>query len=418
MSNLRTPFQTGFGSGGARLTDGVLKKNIAQVRDEFDVLINRSTSAALSAGVKATATLADLSANTLRLDALMPGDSGNKIWYETLKKTVGGASVFDLTVYAPDLSTTLGKRGYTFETTHASELCTYGTIAAPESHGWITGDGPFRLETATTLPTGYATTSLYWIIKVAATTFQLALTKALAVAGTAVTISDDGTGAHRIFPMTTEVFGNLSTTITAERYMEKVVNGELGTSFTAATTDICTTASAHNMVSGDGPYRVGTTTTIPTGLSELLEYYIIAADTEPTLSTTTFALATTKAAALTGIAGAVNISSTGSGTHRLYKVDKEVGSLGSNWVTAQDLLSGTTDDRPADTTYATVLASGANEITATGVNRGDYVVRALNLTTPALIAPESFSCTAPDKIATTAGISASLYVLFTVRPKP
>ena len=73
MSNLRTPFQTGFGSGGARLTDGVLKKNIAQVRDEFDVLLDRSTSAGLTAGVKAYANLHDGTANTVRLDAIMAG---------------------------------------------------------------------------------------------------------------------------------------------------------------------------------------------------------------------------------------------------------------------------------------------------------------------------------------------------------
>jgi hypothetical protein len=424
MSNLRTPFQAGFGSGGARLTDGVLKKNIAQVRDEFDVLV--TVTDAVAAGAKAYKVLADASANTLRLDAIMPGQNGNEMWVESVRRTTAeAASVFDITLWVPDLSTTIGKFGYPFATTHATELCTYGTMAAPVVHGFTTGDGPFRLETATTLPAGYALTALYWVIVVNTTTFKLATTKVLALAETATPISDDGSGIHRIFPMAKEVFSGLSTTITAERYMEKAINGGLGVSFTAAaTTDICTTAVAHNMSSGDGPYRVGTTGTIPTGLSELLEYYIIALDAEPILSATTFQLATTRANALAGTQ--VELSGAGSGTHRLYKVERESGSLGSNWVTAQDLLSGTTEDRPTDTTAGVpaVFAGGTNEVTATGVNRGDYVVRALSLTTsgawgaPAAIAKESVSCTFPDKLVTTAGIGASLVTLFTIRPKP
>lgn len=82
--------------------------------------------------------------------------------------------------------------GQTFTTTHASELvnCT--------AHGFKTGDKVRLTTTAADLPNGYAVDTTYYVIYVTDDTLKLASTDANALAGTAVTISDDGTGTHTI----------------------------------------------------------------------------------------------------------------------------------------------------------------------------------------------------------------------------
>lgn len=69
------------------------------------------------------------------------------------------------------------------------------------AHGLETGDGPFEFIAGSgALPTGVSASTPYWIIKVSANTFQVASSKANAIAGTKVTISDAGTPhATRLF---------------------------------------------------------------------------------------------------------------------------------------------------------------------------------------------------------------------------
>lgn len=62
------------------------------------------------------------------------------------------------------------------------------------AHGFSTGDR-ILVTADNTLPTGI-TAIQYWIIVSSADTFQLASTYANSIAGTAVAISDDGTGAN------------------------------------------------------------------------------------------------------------------------------------------------------------------------------------------------------------------------------
>jgi hypothetical protein len=82
----------------------------------------------------------------------------------------------------------------TFTTTHASELVN------STAHGLVTGDGPIRLRTtADDLPAGYSAETDYWVIYVSSSTFKLATSYDNAVAGTAVSISDDGTGTHTYY---------------------------------------------------------------------------------------------------------------------------------------------------------------------------------------------------------------------------
>jgi len=69
-------------------------------------------------------------------------------------------------------------------------------ICTSSTHGYVTGDGPFYLTTTDTLPAGLATSTLYWIIRLGADTFSLAKSKRDANFGTAIDITDTGTGTH------------------------------------------------------------------------------------------------------------------------------------------------------------------------------------------------------------------------------
>lgn len=80
----------------------------------------------------------------------------------------------------------------TFTAANASEICT------ATAHALLTGDGPVRLTTTTTLPAGLSLATDYYIIKIDANTFYFAASRALAFIGTAVTFTDDGTGTHTL----------------------------------------------------------------------------------------------------------------------------------------------------------------------------------------------------------------------------
>lgn len=78
--------------------------------------------------------------------------------------------------------------------------------------------------------------------------------------------------------------------------------------FTAAVTDICTTATAHGFTTG-AKVTATTTVTLPAGLAAATDYYVIV------LSSTTFSLATSQANALAGTA--IDITGTGTGVHTI-----------------------------------------------------------------------------------------------------
>ena len=76
-------------------------------------------------------------------------------------------------------------------TAATSDICT------KLAHGFVTGQ-KVRVSSATTLPAGLAAATTYYVIKLTADTFSLAATDALATAGTAVNVTDTGTGVHSI----------------------------------------------------------------------------------------------------------------------------------------------------------------------------------------------------------------------------
>lgn len=105
--------------------------------------------------------------------------------------------------------------------------------------------------------------------------------------------------------------------------------------FTAATTDICTDV-AHTLKTGDGPFQLTSTTTLPAGLSLATNYWIIR------LSADTFSFATSLALALAGTA--VDITDTGTGTHTISDTASTVrpadpflvtGAAAGNWFSLQ-----------------------------------------------------------------------------------
>ncbi len=84
-----------------------------------------------------------------------------------------------------------------FTATAATDICTTAT-----AHGLTTG-AKVTLTTTGTLPAGLATATTYYIIVISATTFKLSTSQANALAGTAIDITDAGTGTHTVNVTTT-----------------------------------------------------------------------------------------------------------------------------------------------------------------------------------------------------------------------
>jgi hypothetical protein len=66
------------------------------------------------------------------------------------------------------------------------------------AHVFETGDGPIRMTTSGTLPTGLALATDYWIVKDSANAIKLASSLANAYAGTAIDITATGSGTHTV----------------------------------------------------------------------------------------------------------------------------------------------------------------------------------------------------------------------------
>jgi hypothetical protein len=107
-------------------------------------------------------------------------------------------------------------------------------------HGFTTGDGPFRLTTTNTLPTGLSLNTNYWVIVLDANTIQLAASYADAIAETEVTFTSDGTGGHTLNTATNDVI--------AAGIVDRL-NSVVGNNYLAATTGSNGSLDVH--VTGD-----------------------------------------------------------------------------------------------------------------------------------------------------------------------
>ena len=99
------------------------------------------------------------------------------------------------TTTAQSTTNTLGQSD-TFTADAGTDVCTWTSTANIPSN-ILTGTR-VRLTTTTTLPGGLATATDYYVIVTSATTFKLATSYANAVAGTAINITDAGTGTHTV----------------------------------------------------------------------------------------------------------------------------------------------------------------------------------------------------------------------------
>lgn len=72
-------------------------------------------------------------------------------------------------------------------------------VNTANAHGFVTGDGPYRLSTTGTLPAGLAVDTDYWIRAIDANTFSLHLNRRDAGLDlNAVETTDTGTGTHTV----------------------------------------------------------------------------------------------------------------------------------------------------------------------------------------------------------------------------
>jgi hypothetical protein len=99
------------------------------------------------------------------------------------------------TATAQSTTNTLGQSD-TFTADAGTDVCTWSSTANIPSN-ILTGTR-VQLTTTTTLPAGLSTATNYYVIKVSDTTFKLATSYANAVAGTAINITDAGTGTHTV----------------------------------------------------------------------------------------------------------------------------------------------------------------------------------------------------------------------------
>lgn len=81
--------------------------------------------------------------------------------------------------------------------------------------------------------------------------------------------------------------------------------------FTAAATDIVTTATPHGLATGDGPFRLTSTGSLPAGLALTTDYWLIVT------GASTLKLASSFADARAVVPVPVDITGTGTGTHTL-----------------------------------------------------------------------------------------------------
>lgn len=114
----------------------------------------------------------------------------------TLIDVVGFYRVTTVTTTTAQATTNTLGMSDTFTADAGTDICTYTSTASIPSN-ILTGTR-VRLTTTTTLPAGLSLATDYYVIRLSNTTFSLATTYANAVAGTAINITDAGTGTHTI----------------------------------------------------------------------------------------------------------------------------------------------------------------------------------------------------------------------------
>jgi hypothetical protein len=129
--------------------------------------------------------------------------------------------------------------------------------------------------------------------------------------------------------------------------------GLAGILFTGATTDIITLVAVddESFKTGDGPFELATSTTLPAGLATSTNYWV------RRISATTYKLCATKAAALDPGGAVVDITDTGTGNHTVLAVGAPTKIVTDDSTGDNDSFTAVNGDASFDsllTAYATV----------------------------------------------------------------
>jgi hypothetical protein len=165
--------------------------------------------------------------------------------------------------------------------TNGTEIVNYN------AHGFYTGDGPIRF--TGTLPGELSLTAEYWVIRASANTFQVATTRALALAGTETTFTGDGAD------VVVHWVDGIKSTSTAITSADATAN-------TFTLVDHGLTANQVVQLSNSGG-------ALPASFAADTDYYVVEVDED------TFSLS------LTSNGAAYNFTDAGTGTHSVIDND-------------------------------------------------------------------------------------------------
>lgn len=195
--------------------------------------------------------------------------------------------------------------------------------ATCSTHGYANGD-PIIVTSTTTLPDPLAESTEYYVIYVDANTFQFAETYGDAVDGTAINLTDTGTGTHSVYAKG----GGANLNVWAD-YSD-------GTAQNFATTDVNTgtdtiTITAHGL---ENFQRVQFTTTgaLPSGISASTTLYLVVT------AANTFKVATSYQNAYAGTT--IDITDVGSGTHTVTPYEQAMIFCNTVGAAANDIATG------------------------------------------------------------------------------
>lgn len=195
--------------------------------------------------------------------------------------------------------------------------------ATCSTHGYANGD-PIIVTSTTTLPDPLAESTEYYVIYVDANTFQFAATYGDAVDGTAINLTDTGTGTHSVYAKG----GGANLNVWAD-YSDATAQNFATTAVNTGTDEI--TLTAHGLENGQR-IQLTSTGTVPAGLSASTTYYVIFVDAN------TIQLATSYANAYNGTD--IDITSQGTGTHTLTPYEQSMIFCNTVGAAANDIATG------------------------------------------------------------------------------
>ena len=218
--------------------------------------------------------------------------SADTIKFATSYANAGAGTAIDLTAVGSGTHTITPVAVAAAALDSATDINATTDIFTKVAHGFLTGHKG-QIATDTTLPAGLTAATDYWVIRATADTFKLAASLSDALGGTAIDITDVGTGIQTF---------TLSAII-APTAVSGGIDTELNTLI----------SSAHGLLTGH-KLQVTTSGALPTGISALTNYWVIRVDAA------TFKIAASLSDALAGTAVDITALGTGNQTFTLQAI--------------------------------------------------------------------------------------------------